>query len=57
MIPVEKIRRLITAKASADEIREAAIKAGMQVLCEDGQKKVADGITTMQEVLRVAEKG
>jgi len=56
MIPSEEIRSLITAKASADEIRKAAIKAGMQLLCEDGRKKVEDGITTMQEVMRVTEE-
>jgi len=56
MIPSEEIRSLITAKVSADEIRKAAIKAGMQLLCEDGRKKVEDGITTMQEVMRVTEE-
>jgi type IV pilus assembly protein PilB len=56
MIPSEEIRSLITAKASADEIRKAAIEAGMQLLCEDGRKKVEDGVTTMQEVMRVTEE-
>ena len=56
MIPNEEIRKLVAAKASSDEIREAAIEAGMQLLCEDGHKKVENGITTMQEVLRVTEE-
>lgn len=56
MIPSEKIRALITAKTSADEIRKAAIEAGMQLLREDGEKKVNDGITTKQEVMRVTEE-
>jgi type IV pilus assembly protein PilB len=56
LIPSEKIRGLITAKASSDEIRKAAIEAGMSLLCEDGQKKVKDGITTIQEVMRVTEE-
>jgi type IV pilus assembly protein PilB len=56
MIPSEKIRGLITAKASADEIRKTAVEAGMQLLREDGQKKVANGITTEQEVMRVTEE-
>jgi type IV pilus assembly protein PilB len=56
MIPSEKIRALITAKASADEIRKTAVEAGMQLLREDGQKKVANGITTEQEVMRVTEE-
>jgi type IV pilus assembly protein PilB len=56
MVPSEKIRGLITAKASADEIRKAAIDAGMQLLCEDGQMKVGSGITTKQEVMRVTQE-
>jgi type II secretory ATPase GspE/PulE/Tfp pilus assembly ATPase PilB-like protein len=56
MIPSENIRGLITAKASADEIRKAAIDAGMQLLCEDGQMKVESGITTKQEVMRVTQE-
>ena len=56
LIPSEKIRALVTAKASADEIRKAAIEAGMQLLREDGKKKVKDGITTKQEVMRVTEE-
>jgi len=56
MIPNEKIRGLITVKASADEIRKAAIDAGMLLLREDGQRKAESGITTKQEVMRVSEE-
>lgn len=56
MIPNEKIRGLIAVKASADEIRNAAIEAGMQILREDGQQKVNDGITTKEEVMRVTQE-
>jgi type IV pilus assembly protein PilB len=56
LIPSEKIRALITAKASADEIRKTAVEAGMTLLREDGQKKVANGITTIQEVMRVTQE-
>ncbi len=56
MIPIEEIRALITAKASADQIRKAATEAGMQLLREDGLKKVASGITTKEEVMRVTEE-
>ncbi len=55
MTPDEKIRELISAKASADQIRKAAIQTGMQSLREDGQKKVQAGITTKEEVMRVTE--
>lgn len=57
LVPSEKIRALINAKACADEIRNAAVEAGMQVLREDGHKKVENGMTTIQEVMRVAEEG
>lgn len=56
MIPSEKIRGLITAKASVDEICKAAIEAGMTLLRQDGQKKVENGITTKEEVTRVTEE-
>ncbi len=56
MRPSEKIRELISTKASADQIRRAAVEAGMQLLCEDGQKKINDGITTKEEVMRVTEE-
>ena len=55
MVPDEKIRELISAKASADQIRKVAIQTGMQSLREDGQKKVQAGITTKEEVMRVTE--
>ncbi len=56
MIPSDKIRELITAKASSDEIRKAAIEAGMLLLREDGLKKVDDGVSTKQEVKSVTEE-
>ncbi len=57
MIPSEGIRKLISAKASADEIRKVAVQAGMQLLREDGEKKIKAGKTTKEEVIRVAEEG
>ena len=56
MRPSEKIRELISTKASADQIRKAAVEVGMQLLREDGQKKINDGITTKEEVMRVTEE-
>jgi len=49
----DAIRQLILDKSTAQIIREAARKKGMTTLREDGWKKVADGITTVEEVLRV----
>jgi len=49
----DKLRRLIAAKATEDQIRESAIAGGMISLGEDGLAKVKSGITTPEELLRV----
>ena len=56
MVPDQKIRELINAKASSDQIRSAAIEVGMQRLYEDGRRKVDEGVTTIEEILRVTEE-
>ena len=38
------------------EIRKAAVKNGMTTLYEDGINKVLQGITTLEEVFRVAKR-
>jgi general secretion pathway protein E len=50
------IRRLITARSDAQGIKEQAISKGMQPLFKDGLLKVSQGITTLEEVLRVSLK-
>jgi len=47
------IRRLITNRASEDEITKTAREKGMKTLLEDGLLKVTQGITTLDEILRV----
>jgi type II secretory ATPase GspE/PulE/Tfp pilus assembly ATPase PilB-like protein len=49
----EEIRQLILKSASTDQVRNAARKAGMRTLAEDGWRLVAAGITTVEEVLSV----
>jgi type II secretory ATPase GspE/PulE/Tfp pilus assembly ATPase PilB-like protein len=49
----ETIRRLILENASTDQIRAAARAGGMRTLAEDGWRLVAQGITTVEEVLSV----
>jgi len=49
----EKIRELIMKRANGDEIRKAAIESGMITMSEDGFAKALEGITTIEEVLRV----
>jgi general secretion pathway protein E len=49
-----EIRRLVTAEADLAKIREVAYKEGMKPLRISGAMKVAMGITTLEEVLKVA---
>ncbi len=49
----ETIRQLILDSASTDQVRAAARKGGMRTLAEDGWRLVAQGITTVEEVLGV----
>jgi general secretion pathway protein E len=48
------IRRLVTAEADLAKIREQAFKEGMKPLRISGAMKVAAGLTTLDEVLKVA---
>ncbi|MCX7819763.1 MAG: GspE/PulE family protein [Kiritimatiellae bacterium] len=52
----DAIRALVTARASANEIKAEAIRRGMRTLRDDGWSKVLDGVTTIEEVLRVSEE-
>ncbi|GAG64591.1 unnamed protein product, partial [marine sediment metagenome] len=54
MIMTETTKDLITRNVTTGKLREAAIKEGMNLLIEDGLNKVYEGITTIDEVLRVA---
>jgi len=49
----QEIRQLILKNVSTDQIRDAARKAGMKTLAEDGWRLVRLGITTVEEVLSV----
>jgi len=50
----EEIRSLIVSKASSNVIKEVALKNGMKTLRASGMEKALKGITTIEEVLRVA---
>ena len=47
------IRRMIVEGRTSDEIMEQARKEGMKTLREDGLEKVKQGITSVDEVIRV----
>ncbi len=51
-----EIAELINHKAEAEEIKKAAKKQGMLTIIEDGFIKAKNGITTIEEVLRVTKE-
>lgn len=56
ILPVtDAIRTMVTDHRPSLEIRDKAIEEGMATLREDGWRKVFDGFSTIEEVLRVAE--
>jgi general secretion pathway protein E len=52
----DEIRGLVMKNADAASIRRAATARGMNTLREDGADKVLDGITAVEEVLRVTQE-
>ena len=51
----EAIKNLVVSRAPAHAIRDAARKAGMRTLRDDGLAKAAAGATTIEEVIRVTQ--
>lgn len=51
----QEIRTLIVEKADSDKIHVQAQKEGMTSMLEDGLSKVVQGLTTIEEVLRVTK--
>jgi general secretion pathway protein E len=52
----DEIRRLIGAKADSAAIKQAAVAKGMVTLKQEGAARVAQGITTMEEVMRITQQ-
>lgn len=50
-----KIMQMVLERASSDELEKEAVLEGMITLKQDGYMKVVEGVTTLEEVLRVAE--
>ena len=49
------LRRLVMQHATSGEIHELAVNEGMRTMYQDGLLKCLDGITTVEEVLRVTQ--
>ncbi|MCM8804383.1 MAG: GspE/PulE family protein [Candidatus Omnitrophica bacterium] len=56
MVINEELRRVIIKNPDFSEIKEVARRSGMELLREDGIKKVIAGITTISEVLYTTRK-
>lgn len=55
LVSNDEIRVLASERRSTNEIRKAAIAGGMRTLRQDGWIKVARGVTSVEEVLRVTK--
>jgi type IV pilus assembly protein PilB len=51
----KNIRKLVSEKADSDLITQAAKAEGMKTMLEDGLEKVAAGMTTIEEIIRVTK--
>lgn len=52
----DAVRELITKRAPSNVIRQQARKEGMRLMLEDGIEKVQQGLTTLEEVMRVTRE-
>ncbi len=55
LIVSDSIRQLIMRKADSTTIARKALEEGMKTLREDGAQKVLEGITTLEELVRVSQ--
>ena len=52
----EAVESLIIARSATSEIKQKALEEGMSPLRENGWEKVVNGVTSVEEVLRVTEE-
>lgn len=57
MMVSDHLRELVLRKAPTHELRQAALEGGMITLRQDAMQKILEGITTMEEALRVVYTG
>ena len=56
MVVGRQIRELIESGASMDHLREVAMATGMTTLGVSGLKKIEQGVTTLEEVLKAVQQ-
>ncbi|MGA9342094.1 MAG: type II secretion system ATPase GspE [Rhodanobacteraceae bacterium] len=57
LVMTEPLRRLVMQHAGMGELEQQARNEGMRTMYEDGLVKALDGVTTVEEVLRVTQEG
>jgi type II secretory ATPase GspE/PulE/Tfp pilus assembly ATPase PilB-like protein len=57
LVPDDAFRQTVVSKGGPDQLRRDAARCGWRPLVEAGRDLVAQGITTMDEVLRVTSEG
>lgn len=50
-----ELRTLAFDRAPANKLRHAAVASGMKTLLMDGKLKVLNGMTTAEEIVKVAQ--
>ena len=57
LLPVDnEVRRQIVEKVTAGDIKQRAMEKGMRTLLADGRRKVLEGRTTIEELVRVCQR-
>jgi general secretion pathway protein E len=56
LLITDRVRALVLQRADSTAIRRAAVEEGMDTLRDDGARKVLEGVTTSEEVLRATEQ-
>lgn len=52
----DEIRQAITERSDAGVIKKIAVKSGMTTMIDDGIEKVKQGVTTLEEIMRVTKE-
>ena len=55
MVMNTEIRTLAFDRAPTNHVRKAALASGMKSLLADGRLKVLNGVTTAEEIVKVAQ--
>ncbi len=57
VLPIsDQMRKLIAENETFDELEKEAKRSGMQSILSSGLKKIQEGVTTLEEVMKVAEE-